>query len=71
MGCALGRSAEQGRDALLEMMQAVWHGQHNRHGTPDEGRPASVTSQEAEAALHTALTLVHLFTSGLVVRASN
>lgn len=66
----LGSSAEQGRDALLEIMKAVWHGQHHRHGTPDETRPTSVTPQEAEAALHTALTLVHLFASGLVVRSS-
>lgn len=55
---ALGETPEQGRDTLLETMKAVWHGQHNRHGTPDEARPSNLRHPEAEAALHTAMTLV-------------
>ncbi len=62
----LGSTAEQGRDVLLKMMEGVWHGQSDRHGTPDEEAPISVTPEEAEAALHAAITLVHLFWSGLV-----
>ena len=62
----LGSTPEQGREVFLDMMRGVWHGQKDRHGTPDETRPISVSPREAEAALHTALTLVHLFQSGLV-----
>lgn len=64
-----GESPEQGQTVLLEMMKAVWHGQYDRHGTPDAARPSSVSVPEAEAALHTAITLVHMFASGLVSRA--
>ena len=64
----LGASPDDGRDVLRQMMAGVWHGQHDRHGTSDETRPASVSPEEAEAALHTAISLVHLFTSGLVKR---
>ncbi len=64
----LGKDADEGREVLLMMMRGVWHGQSDRHGTPDETAPLSVSPPEAEAALHTAITLVHLFTSGLVTR---
>lgn len=64
----LGKTPNQGREALLSMMEGVWHGQSDRHGSPDEGKPLSVTAFEAEAALHTTITLVHLFVSGLVAR---
>lgn len=64
----LGVTSEQGHGVLLRMMEGVWHGQTDRHGTAKEDAPLSVTAEEAEAALHTAITLVHLFSSGLVVR---
>ncbi len=64
----LGGTPERGREVLLNMMEGVWHGQSDRHGTPDDNAPLAVTPYEAEAALHTAVTLVHLFTSGLVSR---
>lgn len=64
----LGDTPEQGRAVLLAMMEGVWHGQTDRHGTADEDAPLSVNQQESEAALHTAITLVYLFTAGLVTR---
>ena len=63
----LAGDPNQGRDALRTMMQGVWHG-HLRHG--DETKPVEVSAHEAEAALHTALTLVHLFSAGLVTRST-
>jgi hypothetical protein len=53
-------------EGLLSMLQLLWHGQHDRHGTADEGVPLTVAPREAEAAVHLAITLVHWFTSGLV-----
>lgn len=64
----LGRTPAEGREVFLKLMEGIWHGQVDRHGTPDEDAPLSVTPQEAEAALHMALTVVHLFTSGLVTQ---
>lgn len=63
----LGGESE-GPAVLREMMAGVWRGQHDRHGTADEAQPISVSLREAEAALHVAITLVHLFESGLVTQ---
>lgn len=46
---------------VASMMEAVWKGQHDRHGTPDESKPLDVSAAEAEAALAIAVALVHLF----------
>lgn len=48
---------------VLAMMDSVWKGQHDRHGTADESKPLDVSAAEAEAALAIAVTLVHLFRS--------
>lgn len=54
---------------LQQMMQALWQGQP-RHGDPDPSRAPDVSSEEAEAAVHLAATLVHWFRSGAVRRDS-
>lgn len=51
---------------LIEMMQLVWTAQLDRHGSATATAPLSVSASEAEAALHIAATLVHLFSSGAV-----
>ena len=48
---------------VLMMLQTVWEAQHDRHGTNEANRPANVIQQEADAALHFTVTLVHLFRS--------
>jgi hypothetical protein len=50
--------------AVAAMMEALWKGQHDRHGTDDETAPASVQQDEAEAAVQMALALVTYFASG-------
>lgn len=62
---ARGDAEEQVR-AITRMMKMIWEGQHTRHGSSDESAPLEVTQSEAEAALHTATLLVHLFTTGAV-----
>lgn len=64
----LGDDERPGSDVIREMMGGVWYGQHDRHGTPDQDRPISVNAEEAEAALHVAITLVHLLDAGLMRR---
>jgi hypothetical protein len=49
---------------LIGMMQLLWKSQLDRHGTADEAAPLAVTQEEAEAGLHIAAALVHLFGSG-------
>jgi len=52
----------QGRDGIdlaIGMLEVLWKSQLDRHGTPDANVPISVSLEEAEAALHLALTLVH------------
>jgi len=56
-------------ETLLEMMRVLWKSQLDRHGTDDESVPIEVSKDEAETALHLAITLVHWFTSGAVTRA--
>ena len=51
---------------LIGMMELLWTAQL-RHGTPDPSVPLSATPLEAEAALHLALTLTHMFEAGLIV----
>jgi hypothetical protein len=52
------------------MMEAVWKGQRDRHGTDDDSVPANVTAAEADAAVTTCITLVRLFVGGHVQAAS-
>ena len=51
---------------VIGMLELLWHSQLDRHGTADESVPLSVSKEEAEAAVHLALTLVHWFQSGTV-----
>lgn len=53
-------------ESIATMMELIWKSQLDRHGTDDESRPFSASPQEAEAAIHVAAALVHLFTSGAV-----
>lgn len=55
-------------DALLGMMNLLWKGQGDRHGTPDSTAPLNVSMSEAEVALHLAVTLVHWFDRGFARR---
>jgi hypothetical protein len=48
------------------MLELLWQGQIDRHGTPDETAPLSVNQGQAEAAFHLALTLVQFFTAGVI-----
>jgi hypothetical protein len=62
-----GRGNEQdGIEVVIDMMKLLWTSHRDRHGTPNE--VSEVTREEAEAAVHLALTLVHWFETGLVAR---
>jgi len=52
--------------AVRGMLELLWKGQTDRHGTPDPSAPLDVSQGDAEAALHLALTLVQWFTSGVI-----
>ncbi|SRR6266568_6019698 len=58
--------AEKGIDAVIDLMEVVWKSHHDRHGTPDEMAPISVSQAEAEAAVHAALLLVHWFRTNVI-----
>ncbi len=58
----------EGVKAALDLADVVWKSHHDRHGTPDESKPISVSPEEAEAALHAALLLVHWFRAGAILR---
>jgi hypothetical protein len=51
---------------IREAMELVWTAELDRHGTADESVPLHASSEEAEAALHLAVTLVHWFQSGAI-----
>ena len=51
---------------VVGMMELLWTAQFDRHGTADESVPLTVSKQEAEAAVHLALTLTHGFQTGVV-----
>lgn len=48
-------------DTVLKMMQAIWDSHSGRHGTDSNTKPANVSQEQAEAAVHLAVTLVQLF----------
>jgi hypothetical protein len=60
--------AVEGRplDAVLKLMQLLWTSHFDRHGTADESVPLSVSQEQAEAAVHAAVTLVQWFERGFV-----
>ena len=51
---------------IINMMNMVWKG-HRRHGNPDE--PIDVSSEQCEMIIHSAVLLVHWFSSGRVRQA--
>lgn len=51
---------------VTAMLDILWTGQTGRHADPDPTGRLDVTQDDAEAALHLALTLVHWFTTGVV-----
>ncbi len=51
---------------IIAMLGLLYGGQHDRHG--DSETPVSVSPEEAEAAFFLAVTLVHWFRSGAIVR---
>jgi hypothetical protein len=55
-------------DDVRGMMESVWTGQLDRHGTDDDSVPLNVSGQEADAAFATCLALVRLFSGGHVRR---
>lgn len=52
---------------VLAMCEALWNGQHDRHGG-EPSAPGSVSDDEARAAVSLAVSLVHWFTTGMVAR---
>ena len=56
---------------VTAMARLVWSSQFDRHGDPDVEVPLSVSPAQAEAALHLAAALVHLFSHGVVTVAAS
>ncbi len=56
-------------EAVWKLMQLVWKSELDRHTPADDSIPLSVTQEQAEAALHAAITLVQWFQRGFVRRA--
>jgi hypothetical protein len=65
---ALGGDRKDGVAAVVEMMDLLWKGQHDRHGFVEDDRPLEVSQEEAEFAVALAVTLVQLLTNGGVRR---
>jgi hypothetical protein len=53
-------------DAVRGLMDLVWTSELDRHGTNDDSVPLHVSREQAEAALHAAVTLVQWFLHGTV-----
>lgn len=50
------------------MVQLLWTSQHDRHGNLNPAAPIEVSQDEAQAAVHLAVTLVQWFSTGVVRR---
>lgn len=57
-----------GVERLRAMLELLWKGQNDRHGTDAPDAPISVDQRAAEAAVHLAVVVVEWFRSGLVTR---
>jgi hypothetical protein len=57
-----------GSDAMRGLLERVWKGQHDRHGTDDPEAPLSVELDEARAAVHLATAICASFAEGVVAR---
>jgi hypothetical protein len=51
---------------IRQTMELLWTAELDRHGTADETVPLHVSAEEAEGAIHLAVTLVHWFHSGAI-----
>jgi hypothetical protein len=56
--------------AVRGLMELVWTNQLDRHGSPDDSTPLHVSHEQAQAALHAAVTLVQWFRHGVVKMAT-
>lgn len=61
---------QTGLDTVLRMMESLWTGQHDRHGKADSSEPTSVSNEEAQAAVHVAISLIQIFNAELIKRVS-
>ncbi|MGN6201767.1 MAG: hypothetical protein ACTHNY_05125 [Solirubrobacterales bacterium] len=55
-------------EQVANMASLVWKGQLDRHGTDDPAAPLNVSQEEADAAVHIAISLTRLFSSGGITR---
>lgn len=55
-------------ETLVAVMELLWKGQLDRHGTDDHEVPLEVTLESADVALHASILLVRVFSSGAVRR---
>lgn len=58
---ALDRSSPE---QVAEMCDLIWKGQLDRHGTDEPDAPLNVSREEADAAVHIAIALARIFSSG-------
>ena len=63
---APGGASRSGAEPYAALMEQLWNGQTSRHGSQVAAR--TETQAEAEAAMHIAILLVYMFTSGAIVR---
>jgi hypothetical protein len=68
---SLTPGGQNGIDRAVGMLELLWKAQLDRHGTPDPTAPFAASQEEAEAAVHLALTLVHWFETGAIRRNTN
>jgi hypothetical protein len=54
-------------ETVADMLDLIWKGQSDRHGDPDPDAPISVTQEQAEAAVHLAVTVVQWFNTRAVI----
>jgi hypothetical protein len=51
-------------------MDQLWNGQTSRHGSQVAARTETQEEEEKEGAVHVAILLVYMFSSGAIVRLS-
>lgn len=59
---------DQQVETVAAMMELLWKGEHDRHGTSDPNAPLNVSIDEARAAVFLAALLVQWFRAGVVSR---
>jgi hypothetical protein len=57
---------KSGPEDVMGMMQTLWKGQEDRHGTDAPDAPLAVDQAEADAAFHLALALSRFFSKSLI-----